>query len=105
VRGRGLACTLETIPIRLKNAAPDVALHFVVADLLIREVGKEHIEPAVNFLEITHVSSEFGFDLYNDRTDFPFLHFLVAFIHLDALVDAFRAEVSVAPCFVVFATP
>jgi hypothetical protein len=62
-RGRGLPGALEAIPVGLKDAAPDVALHFVVADLLIREVREEHIEPAVHFLEITHVSSEFGFDL------------------------------------------
>ena len=56
-RGRGLSYCFEAVLVRLKDAAPNVALHLGVVGLPVREVGEEHIEPPIHFLQVTH-----GFD-------------------------------------------
>ena len=52
--GRGLSCGLEPVLIGLKDSRADIALHLDEADLFVREVGKEPVEPAVYFLKVSH---------------------------------------------------
>jgi hypothetical protein len=49
-RGSGLPCGFKSVSVGLKDSFADVALYLVVAHFSIREIGKEHVEPAVYFL-------------------------------------------------------
>ena len=53
-RGRGLLCGFLSVAVGLKDALADVALGLVVASFAVREVGEDHVEPAVNFLHVAH---------------------------------------------------
>jgi hypothetical protein len=50
LRGGGLAGGGLAVPVRVQDALADVALQLGVAYLPVREIGKDHVEPAVNFL-------------------------------------------------------
>jgi hypothetical protein len=75
------------VPIGFEDAVTDVMLQLFEAHLSAREVGENHVEPSVDFLEISHVS----FDLFLDST-FPPCCFTALLIAAQSLKTGYCSE-------------